>query len=182
MKCGTSEIALTMKIIEGHARVKEIDETVAHLLAKRKRYTDWLEKHKDVKLPDLPAGKPEMTDEAYSEEFESLWKLYPSRNGVKAEKKAAFRKFKNLKKIDKDALKKAILNYAKGPDAKRGFARDMVRFLKEDYWPMWIHPSPAMLQNAKDKSHEQKGSSSKALDQIVAETTGAGGRSAFPRG
>lgn len=132
----------TVKIIEGEARIKEIDLLISQLQERRKVIADWLENKKSPKPEKI---KP---DQPYSDIFENLWILYPPRNGIKSEKRAAFNKFLKMKKYNLDNLKAACWNYARSQEAKRGYARDMVRFLKEDYWPQWIKPTEAMLQGS----------------------------------
>lgn len=148
------------KIVEGKARLAEIDLVLAHLTKRRKMLSDWLVKQGQTAL----VSKNDInTREVYGQDFERLWGLYPARNGMKVEKKAAFQKFKAVKPQDYPALEKAIKNYSRSAEVKRGAVRDMVRFLKPEFWPMWLNPSPAAMQPAATK----KESVSKAVDEVL---------------
>lgn len=94
----------------------------------------------------------------YSLDFEIIWALYPARNGMKREKNASWKKFKkNFTKAEDIAeLKKAIVNYSKSQEVKDGFARDMVRFLKPDFWMEWAHPTEAMMHGSQPVEHKDK--------------------------
>lgn len=73
-----------------------------------------------------------------SHEFEKAWTLYPARNGkklLKAEAKASFLK---IKETDIPLVLIAIQNYASSQGAQDGFAKDMVRFLRNDRWREWL--------------------------------------------
>lgn len=71
----------------------------------------------------------------YTPAFESWWKLYPTRNGIKVGKPDAFKKF--LKITDLDSLTTATKAYAASKEVKEGYAKDAVRFLKEGVWEAW---------------------------------------------
>ena len=68
--------------------------------------------------------------------FETFWKLYPSRNGRKVGKKAAYENFCKIPEGDIENLLKAVENYA--VECKPGFAKDPERFLKKDFWKDWV--------------------------------------------
>lgn len=80
----------------------------------------------------------EVTREVTGEVFEHLWDLYPKRNGRRLGKSDAKRffmaNFKSKSKIN--LLERAILNYIEGLGEIS--ARDMVRFMRNDFWLDWV--------------------------------------------
>jgi phage replication O-like protein O len=68
--------------------------------------------------------------------FETFWKTYPSRNGRKVGKKAAYEHFCKVPEGEIEDLLKAVENYAS--ECKPGFAKDAERFLKKDFWKDWV--------------------------------------------
>lgn len=147
----------------GRATLAEIRLQIKHLQGREKKVMDYLAKI-GAKTSPLPLGKPELTPEEYSKEFENLWTLYPGRRGIKVGKPEAFRKFKTMKNFDREALAKACWNYAKSQTARTGFARDMVRFLKADYWPLWINPTEAMMKGTQPND---KKSPSALVEEVI---------------
>jgi hypothetical protein len=76
--------------------------------------------------------------EAYTQPFEVFWGNYPSRNGKKLTKQDSFKKFKELSTEDALLVITAAKNYASSSGAKDGYAKDAVRFFKNDFWREWI--------------------------------------------
>lgn len=70
--------------------------------------------------------------------FEDFWKVYPKRNGKKVGRKECLEYFKSFANRDRELVIIAAQNYAKSKDAKDGYARDPIRFLKKDFWKDWI--------------------------------------------
>lgn len=70
--------------------------------------------------------------------FEDFWKAYPKRNGKKVGRKECLEYFKSFANGDRELVIIAAQNYAKSKDAKDGYARDPIRFLKKDFWKDWI--------------------------------------------
>lgn len=70
--------------------------------------------------------------------FEDFWKIYPSRNGKKVGKAECLIFCKSFTNGDGELVMRAAHNYSKSKEAKEGFARDPIRFLKKDYWKDWI--------------------------------------------
>jgi hypothetical protein len=153
-----------IKTIEGQAAIRTIDWTIKELKKKRKRIVDWLETHGEKGVNYQGNDLPVMPDGAYTKEFEELWKIYPERNGMKREKLSAFKRYKGMKTSERAKLPVAVLNYAKSAEAER-YARDMIRFLKPDFWTLWINPTESMLQNMKEfNNHAPKKS---VVDDIL---------------
>lgn len=89
----------------------------------------------DFPLPKQQINKTKKSVNHYSESFESWWKTYPARNGIKAGKPDAYKKFNKID--DVPGLILATKNYANSKEVKEGFAKDAVRFLKEGVWDAW---------------------------------------------
>lgn len=147
------------------AQMAEIDRIIAGLQKRRALVSAELSKLQPI-LHGTPAPAKQKLE--YSNEFETLWALYPARGGVKVEKEAAFRKFLKITCADHAALEKAIRNYSAGADVKRGVVRDMVRFLKPDFWTVWISPTAAMLQAAREvKTPAGQPSGSTVVEEVL---------------
>lgn len=125
------------KLQEGGARIAEIDLTIARLQARRQHIVNYCAKLGQIQLPqgEDPAQKPE----EYSEAFEQLWKLYAAATGRHVEKRSAFSKFKKISADQYPYIRKAIENYARSRTVKDGYSKHFVRFLKDDFWPIWIN-------------------------------------------
>lgn len=137
------------KIIQGEARLAELDLAIEKLQARKeviKRYVSKLKsENAQLRIPTTEA----VEEVSYSNEFEDLWKLYSAKTGRQVEKKAAFRIFKKIKPSEHSFLKKAISNYGDSRQSKEGFGVYMKRFLKEDFWPAWINAKPQDNVNEK---------------------------------
>ena len=73
--------------------------------------------------------------------FEAFWNLYPKRNGKKLLKKDAEKYFINkIKDAEIPLLMQAVQNYVESDTCKRGYARDAIRFLRNDFWRDWLEP------------------------------------------
>lgn len=156
--------AVDIKIIEAKTRIKMADELISALQKNKKNLEKWLEKQSAPRFETMEPEKP--SDEAYTPVFENLWILYPSRNGVKAGKKEAFRYFKKMKGYNIEDLKKACWNYAAGNSKTRGmYTKDMVRFLKDnDFWQAWINPTTAMLHGS---SPQEKSNINSIVEEAI---------------
>ncbi len=91
-------------------------------------------KNKKISMHDSSSCKNK------EEAFDEFWKLYPSRNGKKLHKKDALRIFMVLSNKDYERIYSAVKNYSLSKVVADGFAKDAVRFLKNDYWKDWIEP------------------------------------------
>jgi len=165
----------TFLLQEAHIRVKQLEELQSHIQAKIDKIKGWLSNQPT--LPGMSAEtsrlKVERIAEEYTAEFEEIWKMYPERNGMKREKRKAFRRFMKTKAADFMSIRKAVFNYSRSVDAKTGYARDMVRFLNDDFWPAWVTPTTAMMKPREggrrpyEQEQQQKADTSSA-DEIVA--------------
>lgn len=72
--------------------------------------------------------------------FEEFWKLYPYRRGKKLHKKEARELFMKLKSASVAPILQAVRNYAVSKTVTDGYAKDAVRFLKNDFWQDWLEP------------------------------------------
>ena len=129
------------KIIQGQARIAEIDLLIQNLTKRRKAIQDYLTRLGDKGTSTIE--DPVLPKEAYSEAFEALWKLYSEATDRHAEKRKAFEKFKKIPSAEYPLIKKAIENYACGRECRDGFSRYFIRFLKDDFWPIWINRKPS---------------------------------------
>jgi hypothetical protein len=76
-------------------------------------------------------------------DFDTFWNLYPKRNGRKAGKAECLDWCQHrLKNGDGALLLQAVKNYAASKEAKEGFARDPIRFLKKDFWRDFVSHEP----------------------------------------
>jgi hypothetical protein len=128
------------KLIEGRARVAEIDPAIEGLQKRRKRLTDFLGKFAQAKLPAIT--DPAMTKEEYSDDFEKIWKYYKEKTGREVEKKKAFAAYKKISRAELPALFRAISNYGSSREVKEGYSKHFHRFLREDFWPAWSNKIP----------------------------------------
>lgn len=145
-----------LKIIKAQARIDFIDLMTAQLRETRQKLVKFID---DLQNPTL-----------LEEEFQKLWEIYPERHGMKRERKSALTRFKNMKGADRKLLSQAILNYRKCDEARRGFARDMVRFLKDDFWPAWLTPNEKMMAERKDPKND-KAKVDNLVNDVVSEIT-----------
>lgn len=78
------------------------------------------------------------------EEFESIWKQYPNRQG----KKNAERHFSATVKSDKalEEIKSALANYLKCDRVKKGYIQNGSTWFND--WQSWINPTQQMMGNA----------------------------------
>ena len=141
------------KINQARARVAEIDLSLEYLTNRRKRLTDWLAKQ-NVK-PSLLLQDESQAKDFYSEAFSEVWELYASATGRRVEKRAAYARFKKIPALSYPQLKKAIQNYGRSREVKRGFSKHFMRFLKDDYWPDWINREPEPMDEEDKKSARQ---------------------------
>lgn len=91
---------------------------------------DTLEEYKNIRSKEY----------IYTQPFETFWKVYPARNGKKLLKQEAFKKFTLLTEEEVLKVQVAAQNYAESKVVKDGYAKDAVRFLKNDYWKDWLMP------------------------------------------
>lgn len=125
------------KLLEGGARIAEIDLTIQRLQKRRQDIVNYCAKLGQLELPkgEDPAQKPE----EYSEEFEKVWKKYAAATDRHVEKRAAFSRFKKIKAAEYPYLHKAIDNYARSKTVQGGYSKHFHRFLKDDFWMEWIN-------------------------------------------
>ena len=72
--------------------------------------------------------------------FESFWEEYPARNGKKLLKAEAERLFAKIKDGDIELIMQAVRNYANSKGCRNGYAKDAVRFLRNNFWRDWLEP------------------------------------------
>lgn len=82
--------------------------------------------------------------------FEEFWNIYPPRRGKKLQKKEAKSLFMDLKSVSVAPVMQAVRNYAVSKTVTDGYAKDAVRFLKNDYWQDWLEPELARQKEADD--------------------------------
>lgn len=104
--------------------------------------TPYKENHKEEKNHKKHICDPALMETLTEREklFEEFWKIYPPRRGKKlnkADAKTLFIKF-DLESIR--LILQAVRNYKLSKTVTDGFARDAVRFLKNDFWRDWIEP------------------------------------------
>lgn len=98
---------------------------------------------KQLRIRQAIEGKqlPEVTDKQ-KKMFETFWKIYPARDGVKQDKKETQLKFYAINEDQLELLIKATINYARSKTAKDGYAKDPKRFLRDgrgnEPWRDWI--------------------------------------------
>lgn len=130
-----------IRCCQGNARIAEIDLMVKNLLARKKRIFDYLASLGDKRQETI--ADPVLPTEAYSEAFEELWKIYAKATDRHAEKRKAFDRFKKIPVNEYPLIRKAIDNYTQSRECRDGFSRYFVRFLKEDFWTVWINRKPS---------------------------------------
>lgn len=73
--------------------------------------------------------------------FEKFWEIYPKRNGKRIGKAEALR-YLQSKITDEEfsLILQAVQNYASSTGCRNGYAKDAIRFLRNDFWRDWIDP------------------------------------------
>ena len=74
-------------------------------------------------------------------DFETFWKAYPGRRGMKRCKALASRQFNSLSAIDQEQATEAAVIYAGSSDARSGFAKDAFRWLRDRLFEDWLDPT-----------------------------------------
>ena len=143
------------KILQGQARIAEIDLTIEKLRARRKSITDYLSKLGASELQTVEEAL--MPKEEYSKAFEEFWTLYAEGTGRRVEKNKSFQAFKKIKVSEYPYVKKAIENYIQGRECKKGYSKHFHRFLREDYWPAWINQKPEAEDDTRSSKDIVKG-------------------------
>lgn len=92
---------------------------------------------KPKKMKGIEADQLEMFERP-PPTFEEIWQNFPKRNGKRLGKQAARRLFEKVEKGERKDLFKAVLNYSRSERVRSGYARDMDRFLKSDWWREWL--------------------------------------------
>lgn len=138
-------------IIEGQARLAELDLQLNHLNKRRETLRRYLDKVKrQAKQLNIPLAPEEVKAEPYSQIFEEVWSIFTHATKRNAEKRAAFKAFKKIEPSDYDTLRRAIRNYTESREVVEGFGVYMKRFLKEDFWVSWINKQdPPTAANSK---------------------------------
>ena len=146
-------------------RLAEVRHIIKCLQTREKKILAYLTLHAPG-LIEMPTStkKDAVT---YSPEFERIWAIYPARNGIKVEKQSAAKRFERIPRAKWPQVETAIKNYGKSADVKRGAVRDMVRFLKDEFWPVWIKPTEAMLQAARDAKGDKRTSAQSAVEEVI---------------
>lgn len=160
-------LPLRERLIAAKAHIKEVTHQLAQL-EKRKAFlvAACAELEKQLGKETTPEAAPAPKIE-YSEEFERFWSIYPDRNGRKPGKDSAYSRFKSIKKTEYDALRTAILNYNRSDEVKRGYARDMQRFLKSDFWPTWIDETEQRRANKKPEPNNASEVVNEAIKKAI---------------
>jgi hypothetical protein len=81
-----------------------------------------------------------MTSQAPSTLFDQFWQAYPKRNGKRLGKGPAHVLFGKLSNAEQALAVQAATHYAVSRQAKDGYARDPVRFLRASWWRDWLEP------------------------------------------
>lgn len=89
-----------------------------------------------------PSSSSSNYKDIYMSWFDIFWETYPKRNGKKVGKQECIVFCKNFENGDRELIIQAALNYSKSDEAKKGFARDPIRFLKKDWWKDWTEFKP----------------------------------------
>mgnify|MGYP001604482323 FL=1 len=93
-----------------------------------------------LKLPNQPNQPNQPNLNTYSTFFNDFWKEYPERNGKKLLKAEAERLFAKIKDGDIELIMQAVRNYANSKGCRNGYAKDAVRFLRNNFWRDWLEP------------------------------------------
>lgn len=84
---------------------------------------------------------PNKVRHEFSDPFLQFWDAYPQRKGRKRGKDATFAAWRKLPWEFQQETIPAARNYAESEDARDGFARDPVRFIKDNWWRDWVEPA-----------------------------------------
>lgn len=113
--------------------------------------TETINKDKDKKGGVSPLATVVETLEKMKR-FEEFWELYPKRDGKKVGKAEAKKYFvAKIKDEEFLLMMQAVRNYASSKGCRDGYAKDAIRFLRQDFWKDWIE---------KDKGGDVGGSGS----------------------
>ena len=106
------------------------------------------EECKEENLFSIPTDSPKESKETHPDleevkkkhllDFDLFWEAYPKRRKVKPTKGESLQFWIDKIKPEQSPLViKAAANYAESKDARDGYARDAIRFLKKNYWYDW---------------------------------------------
>lgn len=103
------------------------------------------ENHKPTNQPNQPNILP------LGEFLKGFWEPYPKRNGKRIGKEAAYKKYLEVKKEDRELLHQAVKNYANSKMVKKGIGiKDPKRFITNrdnpEYWREWIEPEEPQVE------------------------------------
>ncbi len=74
--------------------------------------------------------------------FKEFWELYPKRQGKRVGKAEAKKYFvAKIKDEEFLSIMQAVRNYASSTGCRNGYAKDAIRFLRQDFWKDWIEES-----------------------------------------
>ena len=103
-------------------------------------------------------------------DFEAFWKLYPTRNGKKVGKQETLNLF--IKSIatpeDYADLISAVKNYRICEQIENGYAKDPIRFLKNNFWKDWLtkNDNPAYVEPEPDNTQHISEADKKIQDEF----------------
>ena len=125
------------KHLKGHYKEKHIDlENRMDYMKEKVSNNSTAEMpllEKTIKKTGMPTAEKEKIFE------EQFWTNYPQRDGVKAGKKIAKDFFiETIKDDDIPLTLKAIVNYSNSKTVIDNYAKDAIRFLKNEFWKDWV--------------------------------------------
>ena len=125
---------------------------------------------KDVDSRGGVGGKKEPIKYYATFDFEAFWKLYPTRNGKKVGKQETHDKFNKLITTPEDYnnLIIAVKNYRICEQVENGYAKDPVRFLKNEFWKDWLtrNDNPAYIEPEPDNTPHLSEADQKIQDEF----------------
>lgn len=112
---------------------------------KKEDNTDIKNKKKNIKKKILCAPDP-----SFDVFFDEFWNTYPGRNGKKLGHDQCRDYCKRFKNGEREQVLVGVKNYAASKNAREGYARDPLRFLKHQEWHDWQEPERDMANDAYD--------------------------------
>lgn len=89
-------------------------------------------------------------DPSFDTFFDDFWNIYPGRNGKKIGHDQCREYCKRFKNGEREQIITGARNYAASKNAREGYARDPIRFLKHKVWHDWQEPERDMANDAYD--------------------------------
>lgn len=120
----TNELAKTKKLL-----ISDLEVTYPQDI-KKEDNTDNKKNKEDIPAPDL----------SFDSFFDDFWNTYPSRNGKKLGKDECKKYCRRFKNGDRELILQGTKNYAASKQAKEGYAKDPIRFLRKEAFREWQEP------------------------------------------